>query len=75
MDQPIGEAERFKEARELLALVYNRFTEASIRFARGVGRLRRSPSVTPPCCFSISLNKTVAACSFQGTAHASRIFH
>ena len=57
---------RSPRARDLLAPVYGWFTEGfdTVDFLRHSG-----------IAHSISLNKAVAACSFQGTAHASRIFH
>jgi hypothetical protein len=70
------------EARELLAPVYGWFTEGfDLLDRRRRRRCSRSwPSEAIPLghsgiAHSISLDKAVTACSFQGTAHTSRIFH
>jgi hypothetical protein len=73
---------RSPRARDLLAPVYGWFTEGfytvDLKVAKAL--LEECPSEAiflrhSGISHSISLDKAVATCSFQGTANASRIFH
>jgi ABC transporter substrate binding protein len=73
---------RSPRARDLLAPVYGWFTEGfdTVDLKEAKALLEECPSEAiflrhSGIAHSISLDKAVATCSFQGTAHPSRIFH